>query len=87
MENGVDWRSKEAKQRINTSYSLFDRTREKVGRRRGERVSEKRRRVREKETNGIAAQDSYPKENQGYSGVLDYSRHDDDLRVSRLSVP
>ena len=42
--------------------------------------------TREKETNGIAVQDSYPKENQGYTGVLDYSRHDDDLRVSRLSV-
>ena len=43
--------------------------------------------TREKEINGIAVQDSYLKENQGYTGVLDYSRHDDDLRVSRLSVP
>lgn len=48
-------------------------------------MSEKRRREREKETK--AARDSYPKENQDYTGVLDYSRHDDDLRVSRLSVP
>lgn len=41
----------------------------------------------EKETNGIAVQDSYLRKNQGYTEVLDYSRHDDDLRASRLSVP
>lgn len=82
----MDWRSKEAKQRINTIYSLSDRTRERIGR---WRTSERKKEAGtgEKEANGIAAQDSYPKENQGYTGVLDYSRHDDDLRVSQLSVP
>lgn len=80
----MDWRSKKAKQRINRSYS---RTREKVSRCLGERERKKETGTREKETDGIAARDSHPKENQGYTGVLDYSRHDDDLRVSRLSVP
>lgn len=55
----MDWRGEEAKQRINTSYSLI-RWNEGKDRKMPWRTreSERRRRAREKETNEIAARDS-----------------------------